>query len=384
MVLENAKQYIMDKKPMAPIGLRTHPASSALQNARLPVRTVPEQIEQERKWKAATSDLIHCLLAECTKEQLAFLKDFVFKTPEEILAIRALPQRSVPWKQARIGRVTMSNAGRYLMHNPYNQDEEESIHEAVFSEFKGNVYTEHGQRFEPDARRQYVAQEQTKVAQLIQEAREYGHTTFQYADRVFPAYFPAGSPIPDTPENWFRVTFDDATDGLSISENYNWLACSPDGIIWIMNEAVGCLEIKCPASQPLQCYPLCPIYYMDQMQGQMMFLNVTFCHFYVWTPTAFTMDKVEFDLDYCYGTLVRRLTEFYFQRLLPALAANRDILVERALTAQEEEVVPPKETKKRKTASSSSSSGAPKRQRKPAAKKMPPQRNKLQFINSDS
>ena len=326
---------------MAPVGVRTQPFAQALRNAGLPVRTLEELAARELKWKAAIADMVEQLLASCTSDQLAFLKDFIFKTPERIEEVRKLKQGSKEWAQARIGLVTMSNAGKFLGHNPYNADLEASVQEAVFSTFTGNEYTKWGTEHEGEARDQYVSIERPKIAELVRAARAAGRATFTYSDRQFPVRLPADSKLPDTPEGWFYVTHDGPTDGLSISEDYNWLGCSPDGIIYIMGQAVGCLEIKCPAGKPLQCYVLSPCYYVDQVMGQMLFLNVTFCHFFVWTPTKWTMSKMEFDLDYCYGTVVRFLTELFFCKLLPLMTTHRDVVVAQVMSRADREPLAP-------------------------------------------
>src|SRR5437016_5756583 len=107
---------------MPPVGIRTQPSAAALRNAGLSIRTLEEIAAREVKWKAAIADMVEQLLANCTPEQLAFLQDFIFKTAERIAEIRKLKQGTKEWAQARIGLLTMSNAGRFLCHNPYNPD----------------------------------------------------------------------------------------------------------------------------------------------------------------------------------------------------------------------------------------------------------------------
>lgn len=188
--------------------------------------------------------------------------------------IMGMEQGTEEWKRSREGRATMSNIAAMVGHSPYG-DATESLARMLGDEtFKGNRATEWGNAHED------VACDVYSSVRAVE-----------------------GSPV--------TVTH----SGLVVSVNEPWFGASPDGWVHEADGTVNLLEIKCPASR--KPYAAIPLYYYDQMQGQMAVCGGRpACDFFVWTPSGSTVQRVPFDRDY-WEALYAAAKEFYFFRYLP-------------------------------------------------------------------
>ena len=129
--------------------------------------------------------------------------------------------------------------------------------------------------------------------------------------------------------------------GLVVNPSIPWLGASPDGLIFNpVNNTLAILEIKCPYT-----YRLCTVEeaaassnffasnvngtvvlkrsnkYYYQVQGQMALTGVVWCDFMIYTFKNYTIERIQFDVDF-WKSMQTRLTEFYFQYVLPAAASH--------------------------------------------------------------
>lgn len=159
-------------------------------------------------------------------------------------------QRSPEWFKQRLGMVTGSSVGAILGCDPFRKPADvmramvRAYHKAE-SEFKGNIATEHGNKFESFAQADFEME--------------------------------TGKDVTET--------------GFHVSSEYEWLGASPDGLVG--DDSV--LEIKCPFgkrdSKDFKTIQEQPQYYA-QMQIEMLVTGRSKCHFYQWSPVGSDLQTV--------------------------------------------------------------------------------------------
>lgn len=258
-----------------------------------------------------------------------FFKERVLdKSEEEIKQEESYEQGSEGWKRARNvnPRLPASTWSKITKHCPYTLNHQTLLQEMLYSTFEGNEYTEHGTQTEPVARSQFIL-EQTKILRklLIKSLRK-GDSTFIFAGKkvLIPKTFLHGEDSQKQSEEESVDLSDDTIQkyflqvtvtGLHVSRKQKWLSCSSDGDI---NTDI-LLEIKCPFKKGYEKpYPLIPLYYYDQLQGNMHLRGRDRIFFYVYTRTETTCELIHYDPSYCNGFLIPSLNRFYFTMFLPA------------------------------------------------------------------
>jgi hypothetical protein len=124
--------------------------------------------------------------------------------------------------------------------------------------------------------------------------------------------------------------------GLTISRKYNFLACSPDGLVLSENnERIG-LEIKCPYSQKF--YTPIPFKYYDQIQGTMNLLKFKYYDFVTWIPDGkqfkIQIERFKPDTMYWENYLFPKLSNFYFFKIVPFIVMqNLNIITNSKITS---------------------------------------------------
>ncbi len=91
--------------------------------------------------------------------------------------------------------------------------------------------------------------------------------------------------------------------GLHIHRDYDWLGCSPDGLI-----ELGCIEVKCPYSQAP--YLEIPPRYIPQIIGVCEVMDREFIDFVCWTPYDLKVWRVYRDVDF-WDEMLPHLDEFW-------------------------------------------------------------------------
>lgn len=161
------------------------------------------------------------------------VRDYEHPVIQKLNAIPQPEQRTEAWYAARKGKLTASDINTALGENPYKSRLQLVLEKAGMpSEFKGNVATEHGQKYEPVACEKYE--------------KEYGRKVYEY--------------------------------GLLPHPTINFLAGSPDGVT---NEG-ELIEIKCPYSRKIK--PEVPSYYYGQIQLGLQICELEKCHFIQYRP----------------------------------------------------------------------------------------------------
>jgi len=79
--------------------------------------------------------------------------------------------------------------------------------------------------------------------------------------------------------------------GFIIHPRFDWLGCSPDGVI----NKVVCHEIKCRMREPFNEIPL---KYFPQIFGQLACAEMDECHFQSWSPLGQRIWSVKWNQDY--------------------------------------------------------------------------------------
>ena len=169
------------------------------------------------------------------------------------MAMSNTEQRTEEWFAARKGRLTGSMVGAALGLAPY-QSKDDCLRSLVRdmhgmpSEFEGNIATEYGTNFEPQAK---VAYEMLTGHDVI----EVGFIPFE-----------------------------------------TWSGVSPDGLV----DDDGLVEIKCPFGlrkdeepvfKPLADQP----HYYAQVQMQLHVTARQWCDFFQWSPRGHKLERVEYD-----------------------------------------------------------------------------------------
>ena len=145
-------------------------------------------------------------------------------------------QRSDEWLKLRGNMVTASDAATVLGLNPYEKVDDFILKKCGHGTFHGNEATEHGNKYEDEARDMYCAQ----YNEVCHEIGLHPHPT------------------------------------------YTWLGGSPDGI----TESGKLVEIKCPLRRKLT--PEVPVYYMPQIQLLLEILGLEEAVFIQYKPYDLT------------------------------------------------------------------------------------------------
>lgn len=145
-------------------------------------------------------------------------------------------QRSEEWLALRGNMLTASDAATAIGVNPYEKPEALILKKCGHNKFFGNQATEHGNKYEDEARDIYC--------------EKYGEVAHEI--------------------------------GLHPHPVYKWLGGSPDGI----TESGKLLEIKCPLKRKIT--PEVPVYYMPQIQLLLEILNLEEAVFIQYKPYELT------------------------------------------------------------------------------------------------
>lgn len=127
--------------------------------------------------------------------------------------------------------------------------------------------------------------------------------------------------------------------GLIINKDLPFLAASPDGLI----DEDSIVDIKCPMSakdltpeegmstNKIKCCKIVngklrlkqtdTFYY--QVQGQLNISNRQFCYFCIWTPHGILYEKIEKNNIFWETKMLPKLTNFYYNCLLPEIIDSR-------------------------------------------------------------
>ena len=158
---------------------------------------------------------------------------------------RGLPlQKSEGWYQLRRGCLTASAVASAIGINPYEKPEDLILVKCGFGEFTGNAATEHGEKYEDEARQLY----ESKYGETVHELGLLPHPTIKF------------------------------------------LSGSPDGV----TESGRLIEIKCPLRRAIGDGGV-PDHYMPQLQMLMEILDLEVCDFIQYKPESITWpDPYEF------------------------------------------------------------------------------------------
>lgn len=190
-----------------------------------------------------------------------------------------IEQRSKEWFQQRIGLVTGSNVGAILGCDPFRKPKDvmramvRSFHKAE-SEFKGNIATDYGTKFESFAQADFEVETGLNVTET----------------------------------------------GFHISSDHPWLGASPDGLV--DDESV--LEIKCPFGKrdrkDFKSFLELPHYY-GQMQIEMLCTGRKKCHLYQWSQVGSSLETVHLSQEWLDENLPK-LKRFHEDYLLAVKAPD--------------------------------------------------------------
>ncbi len=181
-----------------------------------------------------------------------------------------IEQRSPEWFKQRQKKITGSNIGAILGCDPFRKPADvmrAMVRDALGaeSEFKGNIATEYGAKFEP-----------------------YAQADFEM-------------------ETGLNVT----ETGFHVHNELDWLGASPDGLI--NDDTVAVLEIKCPYSKRDKNYFKSideqPHYYA-QTQIEMYCTGRKKCHFYQWSSVGSRIELIELSSTWLSENLPK-LKKFY-------------------------------------------------------------------------
>jgi hypothetical protein len=274
-------------------------------------------VSKDRKGIKILTYMQHPLNSLTTEEQV-FLDDLRI-SPKQSTEISNYEQKSSAWLKSRQGRLTGSNFGAAVCHNPYKSRKELLI-DLLWRTFKGNEATEYGTRNEPVACEAYRKFLENTVKTRVQRmfTKKFMISSASLREYMW-KYF-------HTPNETVQIRH----PGLMISPERFYLGVSPDGIVCVpflygaLLEFL--LEIKCPFSMKSQLsfYDHCiPVYYYDQIQGTMGLQTLPFCHFVIWTPSHTRIAQYNFDVNYWISYLSPQLDFFYFNYYLPNMLLKR-------------------------------------------------------------
>jgi putative phage-type endonuclease len=162
---------------------------------------------------------------------------------EKLISKEYAEQRSEEWLQLRGKMLTASDAATAIGDNPYEKPEGLILKKCGYNKFTGNAATEHGNKYEDEARILYEERHNEKC----HEIGLYPHPTIK------------------------------------------WLGGSPDGV----TESGKLVEIKCPLKRQIK--DEVPVHYLPQLQLLMEILDLESCDFIQYKPYDLTWpEKPEF------------------------------------------------------------------------------------------
>ena len=169
---------------------------------------------------------------------------------EFLLDLEQYEQRSNEWFEQRKNHLTSSDAASILGINPYSKYEDVLFDKCGISkEFKGNVATLHGQKYEDSAIELY--------------SRTIGVKNY----------------------NFGLITYDQVhKEKETYNSEYSFLAGSPDGISEFddLSETI-LLEVKCPYRRKIKMGEI-PKYYVPQVQLNMFICDLEVADFIEYKP----------------------------------------------------------------------------------------------------
>jgi putative phage-type endonuclease len=195
-------------------------------------------------------------------------------------------QRSEEWLALRQNMLTASDAATAIGENKYETPNGLLLKKCGYNKFMGNAATEHGNKYEDEAR-------------VLYEQR-YGEIVHEI--------------------------------GLCPHPKYSWLGGSPDGV----SESGKLIEIKCPMSRVIT--PEVPPHYMPQLQLCMEILDLEECDFIQYKAADFNWPKPE-------ELVVTRVPRDrgWFEKYLPVM----ETFWQKVLHHREHGIEPPKPKKTR-------------------------------------
>jgi len=201
-------------------------------------------------------------------------------------------QKSEAWLELRGRMLTASDVATAIGVNPYSKPRDLILQKCGHNKFHGNAATEHGEKYEDEARDIYCA--------------KYGEICHEI--------------------------------GCRPHSEYNWLGGSPDGI----TESGKLVEIKCPLRREIT--PEVPVHYMPQLQLLMEILDLDKAVFIQYKPSDITWPKpAEFVV-----TEVPRDRE-WFKTNLPIMDELWKKVLWHRQNGVESLMKPPPKTRKKKT-----------------------------------
>lgn len=197
-----------------------------------------------------------------------------FEKLEFLKSIPQHPQKSDEWFEQRKGKLTASDVATALGLNPNSSILEVFLKKCGYSEeFTGNIFTEHGQKFETEAIEKYCYL-------LNKTNHEFGLIGYEslngfYKDKITKKmeYDPLRD-IRTNKEIEKKVNF-----------SLHFLAGSPDGIAVDNDceEDLVMLEVKCPYSRKIE-HGKCPVYYYPQIQLNLFILDLKLADYIEYIP----------------------------------------------------------------------------------------------------
>lgn len=253
-----------------------------------------------------------------------FYESHVARTMDQCIEELSAPQRTPAWFNARKYSITASVFGALLGHNKYEKPKD-----ALLAKVRARPMDARG----------------------LNNCR-WGNT---HEDLVRSAY---ENIMKDRLAKKGGTSFTVKEYGLIKSPEQPWMAVSPDGIIdYTVADGTkkrALLEIKCPikyaerskhhehgGAHPYKysssIVPNVPLYYYDQIQGIMGYLNnfttpldsfddtgkkilINFCDFVVWSPGYMWITRVPYNNGYFMHGIFGPLKEIYFGQLLHRFA----------------------------------------------------------------
>lgn len=201
-------------------------------------------------------------------------------------------QRSAEWLALRGNMLTASDAATAIGVNPYEKPEDLILKKCGHKKFDGNQATQHGNKYEDEARDIYC--------------KQYGEVCHEI--------------------------------GLYPHEVHKWLGGSPDGI----TESGKLVEIKCPLRRKIT--PEVPVYYIPQLQLLMEILNLEEAVFIQYKPAELTWPNPH---EFCV-TEVKRDREWFVTQMPVMDALWKRVIWHREHGVEELLKPPPKKRATRK------------------------------------
>lgn len=255
-------------------------------------------------------------------------------------AIAAIPQRTLEWKAARVGRLTASNFGAAINQGPPGSQRTLLLNMLYpeLSELKGKAkeFAKWGTDMEPVARDVYeLHRREAMEAKSVGGGaclRVYETGLLVCVERGWLASSPDF--VVEEPRDGHERGTDSAPPANEFHERAPYKIPTPafQGRTWTgppartdFDAIRGCGEIKCPAthklysSDPKHAKYGFPAYYYAQIQGVCAINGWPFCDVVVFTPTVTEITRFYRNAVYWDEVLLPGLTKFYFKDFLPRM-----------------------------------------------------------------